>query len=290
MAQNIPVASPDKNAIYIYLPFRNKQDVQNFITYAADVWSRYTKRIVSDVHPSLPVGPHELAKAGRLDLDPGEIDKEILSALKYIQCIRRAQLEGKPLPVNASNVRTRTLCEQSWPSFAHYLSSPNAPKHLRCKGCFKRVPVGADIHELPERRTKPNASSRIDVINTIQLCEAKDCPVYGQPHSIGLFSHSGCGAHRSLDVVSTANAVTDEAFWEGNDMVPNKVLSWARIIAREELVWRQGGRKGVSTLYETHSKASIDKMREDICAFRAYVSTVRSIFSSFLEFLLFLLG
>ena len=324
----MPVDQPDNAAIYMYLPIRNNQDVQNFISYAADVWSRYPKRIVSAVHPSLPIGPHEVAKAGRLDLNPVGMDLEILSAWKYIHRIRIARREGKPLPVEATKIRICALCEQSWPSFAHFLTSPNAPKHLRCKGCFKRVPVvsfqscpydhsrtrayvkpcdflchlrintlsltysiqGVDIQELPERRAQPNALLRLEAvltsgalspINTTQLCEAKDCPIYGEPHSIGLFSHSQCRAPRSCDVASTSDTVNDEAFWGGNDLVPIKFLSWARTIAREEQLWRQGGRKGVSMLYEVHPKASIDKMREGILAFRAYVSTAQY-FSSFL--------
>lgn len=312
----------------VHLPFRSYQDVQNFITYAADVWGRYPKRTVSVVHASLPLGPDELAKASRLDLDPAKIDRELLSAWKYIQRIRAARREGKPSKVKASMVRTCALCEQSWPSFAHYLTSPNAPKHLRCKGCFKRVPIvssqsslrahsavrafqalatfsthlrskmllltrfvqGIDVQELLERRAQPNASLRVEptlttsalsTIDTTQRCEARDCPVYGQRHSIGLFSHSRCRAPRSWDVASTANASTDETFWGGNDLVPTNVLTWARIIAREEQMWRQGGRKGVSTLYEIHSKASIDRMRKAVRAFRAYVSTAWCFSSSF---------
>ena len=136
----MPVDRPEEVVINIYLPFRNTQDVQNFINYAADVWARYPRQ-TSAMHPRLPTGPQELAKAGHLDLGPSRIDREILSAWRYMERIRVARREGRPLPVQASNSRTCVVCEQSWPSFAHYLTSPNPPKHIRCRGCFKRVPV-----------------------------------------------------------------------------------------------------------------------------------------------------
>ena len=178
----MPVNRPDKVRIFIYLPFRNSQDVQNFITYAADVWSRYPERIVSALHPSLPIGPSEVAKARLLDLDPSNIDPEIASAWRYIHHIRVALREGRPLPVQSSNARTCAICEQSWPSFVHYLTSPNPPKHLRCKGCFKRVPViSAQSHPHDYSITRVSYQAvRLPLSPTIQDAVAHLCCTGGR--------------------------------------------------------------------------------------------------------------
>ena len=286
MAEPSPANASDGGE-WLLPTLHSNEEVRATIIRVGDLCQELGDRYFSQFLPELPTSDEMFANSRYMRLDPVGFARDIHHGLGYITDVNQ---DHPTLPKMA---RTCSTCRQCWPSFVHFLLTPSAPKYLECPECTKRIPVGRDIHILPQRKMQSNTialdGSPLDlngiegngagpVICTKQRCTSPSCPLKDHAHPIGLFSYP-----QSLEPAVPENAValsavpnglipgfdSDTNFWGGNDKIPQSIQEYAATIVREETIFRAGHTSAIERFRENYPRERMDSMREAVEAFRA---------------------
>lgn len=290
MADQIQDNAPGGRVTFHIPTLHSKEDVWNIILHIGNMMRDFDDDYFSHLIPQLSVSDEMVAQSRHMRLDPVSFARDVHHGLSYMINMNQ---DDPPVPKMARVCKT---CRQCWPSFVHFLFTPSAPEYLECPECTKRIPVGVDIHVLPQRKVQPsNSNMGIDgnpldlesiegngagpIISTKQRCTSPSCPLKDHAHPIGLFSYPHIP---KLAVPAYATALRaspnrgipefypDTNFWGGNDRIPRAIDAYAATILREEAVFRGGDRMAIESFRNKYPRGTMDSMREAVEAFRAF--------------------
>ena len=286
MADPIRTNTPGKFTFHIPT-LHSKKDVWDVIVCVGDAMRELDDQYFSRFLPELSVSDEMFAQSRYMRLGLDGFARDLHHGLVYIGDLNQNH------PTVPKMARTCESCRQCWPSFVHFLLTPSPPKYLECPECTKPIPVGADIHILPQRKIQPNnidmAGCPLDlksiegngtspIISTKQRCTSPSCPLKDHAHAVGLFSYPhtpkpAVPAYATILSASPNRGIPefypDTNFWGGNDKLPQSIQAYAATILQEEDIFRGDDRMAIERFRESYPRERMNSMRKAVEAFRA---------------------